>query len=128
MPALRLVVSGLVQTVWAEMNQREANSAYAVGFVDRQGRLTLIAPGEQAAEGYADLRRTIDPRESIAERLPALWLLNLRVSKEFGPGYGLACYANNLPANRPRYVSPRTGAYRRRNEALFFGAEVYVRL
>lgn len=128
LPTVGCVITGLVQTVWWEQNQLEPVTPLPSGYVNRDGLYIPLGPAEQVAPENADLQRPVNNTYTQPERLPALWLLSLRVSKEFRAGTGLAFYANNVPSSRPAYVSPRTGAYRRRNEPLFFGAEFYVRL
>lgn len=56
---------------------------------------------------------------------PATWQINLRMTKEITDAVNLSFYANNLTNYRPlQVVNGRVGYFVRRNQPLYFGAEL----
>lgn len=127
-PRFAFLVSGLVQTIWTSSTRNLDLSPYAVGYIDNQGNTVYLAEPESAQVTYSDLRRAIDPSLTRRDKAPALWLLNVRLAKEFKNRNSLAFYVNNVPADRGRYFNEATQSYTHRNQELFFGAEFTISL
>jgi len=123
-PKLGFVVSALWQTIWTNTNQSEPLNPNPVGYVNRRGETVLLSPEQGASAEFTDLRRVINTRQEIPFEPPPLHLINLRVTKEWAKGYGFSFYADNVTGNRPLTFNPQSGQYIRRNEPLFFGAEI----
>ena len=56
--------------------------------------------------------------------LPALFLCNVKISKDIGERFKLSFYANNFLNIRPWHFDERDGSYLRRNAEPFFGADI----
>lgn len=123
-PTLGFVISALWQTIWTNTGRSEPLNPYAIGYVDRLGLTTYLTPEQGQSAEFTDLRRTIDTRQEVLFEPPPLHLFNLRVTKEWAKGYGFSFYANNVTGNRPLTQNPQLGVFIRRNEPLFFGAEI----
>lgn len=125
-PALGLVISGLWQTIWTNTSRSEPLNPYAIGYLDRRGIATYLTPEQSQSAEFADLRRAINVQLEIPFEPPPLHLFNLRVTKEWVRGYGFSFFANNVVGHRPLTQNPQSGVFIRRNEPLFFGAEINV--
>ncbi len=123
-PRLGLVISGLWQVIWTNTNRSEPLNPYAIGYIDRRGQTTMLTPEQGQSPEFADLRRAIDVRLEVPFQPPPLHLFNLRVTKEWAKGYGFSFFANNVTGNRPLTLNTQSGVFIRRNEPLFFGAEI----
>lgn len=123
-PTLGFVISVLWQTIWTNTSRSEPLNPYAIGYVDRLGLTTYLTPEQGQSAEFTNLRRTIDTRQEVLFDPPPLHLFNLRVTKEWAKGYGFSFYANNVTGNRPLTQNPQSGAFIRRKEPLFFGAEI----
>lgn len=127
-PKLRFMVSGLIQTIWKDTNRNLNLSPYPVGYIDQQGLVTYLDAQQAMEEQYADLRRSFSANNSLTDHPPALWLFNLRVTKEFRGGSDLSFYVNNVLSDRGNYFNAITQSYTNRNQNLFFGAEFTISL
>ena len=60
------------------------------------------------------------------EKLPFLPMCNIRVSKELGNNSIFSFYANNFVNHRPLYRNKRNNSFIRRNQSIYFGAELKI--
>ncbi|MBC8044731.1 MAG: TonB-dependent receptor plug domain-containing protein [Rhizobacter sp.] len=131
-PALQLIVSMLVQTVWIDRDRLLGLTSVPVGYFDKSGQITPLTPEEALLPQYAALQRPVAPELLREENRPALWLFNLRVTKELPPGLRIAFFVNNLLADRPLYQINRAAdtqtIFARRSQPIFFGAEILLTL
>jgi outer membrane receptor for ferrienterochelin and colicin len=127
-PQLRFLLSGLVQTIWTNSNRNINLSPFPVGYVDRLGNLVYLSESEARQSQYEDLKRALNSTLQNQDRAPALWLLNLRLTKEFKNKSSLAFYVNNVPGDQGRYYNNISKSYVKRNQNLFFGAEFTISL
>jgi outer membrane receptor for ferrienterochelin and colicin len=126
-PEIKLVVSLLAQTIWRESDVPVDFSPYPTGFIDKAGISTVLSADEARSPAYAGLVRPYSPQALLKNtKKTALWLFNLRFTKEAAPGIQFSFFVNNLLDDRPLYKSERTGAYSRRNPELFFGGELML--
>lgn len=126
LPALKFLISGLVQTVWNSSNESFNDLPDPIGYLDNSGNKVYLSP-EQATSGlYEDLRKRIIVTGNDFQR--PLWLFNLRATKEFRNGSGISFYVNNVPANRGIYYSEVRRENLKRNQDLFFGAEFTIKI
>ncbi len=120
-PALNIVFSALVQTIWISTSSAMNVSPYPVAYMDKSGKIMELT-AEMAREAeYSDLVRTAN--ETFPSRYPPLHLMNIRLTKEWKRGYGFSFYANNFLNHRPLHYNPNSQGFVRRNEPLFFGFE-----
>jgi outer membrane receptor for ferrienterochelin and colicin len=127
-PQLRFLISGLVQTVWTNSNRNLDLSPFPIGFVDRMGKIVYLTEAEAQQNQYKDLKRALNTTLQNQDLAPALWLLNLRLTKEFRNKSSLAFYVNNVPGDQGRYFNTISQTYVKRNQNLFFGAEFTITL
>jgi outer membrane receptor for ferrienterochelin and colicin len=127
-PQLRFLLSGLVQTIWTNSNRNMNLSPFPIGYVDRLGNLVYLSESEAQQSQYGDLKRALNATLQNRDLAPALWLLNLRLTKEFRNKSSLAFYVNNVPGDQGRYYNTVSQTYIKRNQSLFFGAEFTISL
>lgn len=128
-PAVGMVASVLVQTTWWDDDRPVGrDAALPVAVVDRRGVLTPLTPAEAVRPEYAALVRPVSPQALAWERRPALWLVNVRLTKTLGRDAQFAFFVNNAFADRPLFASTRGGGLERRNPPLFFGVEALASL
>jgi len=118
----------LVQTVWTNSNRNLDLSPFPIGFVDRMGKIVYLTEAEAQQNQYKDLKRALNTTLQNQDLAPALWLLNLRLTKEFRNKSSLAFYVNNVPGDQGRYFNTISQTYVKRNQNLFFGAEFTITL
>lgn len=126
-PEVGMVFSTLIQTLWRDRRQAEGVEALPRGFVDRAGILHPLTPEEARLPANADLVRPVSETFLAVEDPPALFLVNVRLSKTLPRGLEMALFVNNAPASRPLWENPRSGGFVQRNPPLFFGLEVVSR-
>jgi outer membrane receptor protein involved in Fe transport len=125
-PALKFIVSGLVQTVWQEQNRLIGYEEIPEAYLGRNGKKTQLTDAPLNNAMVDELSRTINPESLRWQQRPPLWLFNIRLTKEWAPQRGFAFYVNNLMNSRPLFTSNVSGFQIARNQPeFFFGAEVY---
>lgn len=123
-PAFKLIISGLIQTIWAERNRLQHYDENAIAYMDRAGEIKAVIPEDVVHR--PELKRQVSPASLTWQKRPAIWLFNLRVTKEWKANRGFAFYINNLFNTRPLYTDNLTGQNIERNQPeFFFGAELY---
>jgi len=128
-PALKFIVSGLVQTIWLEQNRQFGLTESPEAFIGRDGQRVTIPENEINDALLQELGRTINPASLEWQQRPPMWLFNIRLTKEWEARRGFAFYVNNLMNSRPLFSSNISGFQVARNQPeFFFGAEVYYRL
>lgn len=127
-PEAGLVISSLVQVIWIQSDRPVGYDPLPVALVNRAGETVSLTPEQASLPEYQIYRRDALESHLLPEQRPPLWLVNLRLNKEFGRGRGFAFYVNNIFNHRPLYQSVRTDLYSQRNIPLFFGAEIFFKL
>jgi hypothetical protein len=92
------------------------------------GKVVYLNENEATQSQYQDLRRALNTTLQNQDIAPALWLLNLRLTKELKNKSSLAFYVNNVPGDQGRYFNTISQTYIKRNQNLFFGAEFTISL
>lgn len=128
-PSVGLVVSFLAQTIWIDRDRPIGLSNFPIGFIDIDGNKTFLTEEQARSDEFADLRRGLNDAVFREENPPALWLFNVRLTKELSELLQVSFYANNALADRPLYpinrnANPSRPIFQRRNPVLFFGAEI----
>ena len=127
-PRIRMVLSLAVQTVWHD-SQRYLGTEHKhpLAYISAQDLSWHdLLPGDAIK---SDWQKPILAYREITESYPQLWLVNLRVTKEFKKYGGLAFFVNNLLNHNPMFESKRQpGSFVKRNPEQFFGAEVWVKI
>jgi TonB dependent receptor/CarboxypepD_reg-like domain/TonB-dependent Receptor Plug Domain len=120
-PVFKLIISGLIQTIWIEKNRLQNYGEQAIAYMDKTGEIKPVT----TVTDLSGLNRTVHPASLQWQNRPAMWLFNLRITKEWKAGRGFAFYANNLFNTRPLYTDNINGQNFARNQPeFFFGAEL----
>lgn len=124
-PAAGLVASILVQTLWSQRDRPLlVDAALPIGYLDRTGVITPLTREQALSAEYQLLRRAVSADALRWESRPALWLVNLRLSKTLPGNAQLTFLANNALADRPLYQRRRAAGLEQRNPPLSFGLEL----
>jgi len=126
MPSLNIVMSALWQTIWIFENTSLPISSYPKAYLNRKGEIIELSENDSTQPEFADLIRSVNLVNATS--LPPLHLYNIRLTKEWKRGFGFSFYANNFLNNRPLHNDLNTNGLIRRNEPLFFGAELNITL
>ncbi len=132
-PTFRLIASFTAQTIWTDKNRYLGYEKNALGYlsINSDTRVWLTPEERHSLDPIADedIVLNIDDTYYLTESWKPLWLFNFRLTKEIGEQLQFSFYANNVFANRPLEASTRfTTRYERRNQPLFFGLELNVKL
>lgn len=123
LPALKLVFSGLVQTVWLNNVKSASLSNFPIGYIGLDGNQVNIPTEQREDEAFKDLRRVVSITLNNPDNQPPLWLFNIRMTKEFKKNLDFSFYINNLISDQGTYFNTISQTNVRRNQPLFFGAE-----
>jgi outer membrane receptor protein involved in Fe transport len=77
---------------------------------------------------YAFMVKIMDSDHFMKDSYPILWQMNLKLTKEFSKNAKLSFFANNLFNHMPLQKSIKTGYYSRKNQPVYFGAELKLSL
>lgn len=132
-PQVSLVFTIALQTIWMQQNRYLNYESRAQGYIDRGTGETVWLTEEErnnlSAATDGDLYMIILPQYYVTEKWKPLWLLNLRLTKSIGRHTGFSFFANNVLMNRPLEESNRwKGEFTRRNQPLFFGMEMSLKI
>ncbi|RCR65568.1 hypothetical protein [Larkinella punicea] len=128
-PALQLVASALIQTIWSERNRYLQYDSLAIGYSTKAGQTVWLTPEQSLETAHQSLRRGVNPVSLNWQDRPPVWLLNLRLTKEWKAASGFAFYVNNVLANKPLYDNNVSRVRQLRDHpSLFFGVEVFYAL
>lgn len=132
-PELRLIVSLTAQTVWKDNNRYLNYSSRPYGVIHiaegGAGAVQALSPAEIAAiPETSGLYLSIEDGYYREESWKALWLFNMKLTKEFGKNYGFSFYVNNITNNRPLQRNSRyPDQFNKRNIPVFFGSELTLK-
>ncbi len=132
-PEVSLVFTFALQTIWLQQNRYLRYESRAEGYIDRRTgtvvRLTEEERNRLSPATDGDIYMIIQPQYYITERWKPLSLLNLRLTKSIGRYAGFSFFANNVLMHRPLEESSRwKGDFTRRNQPLFFGMEMSLKI
>lgn len=112
--------------------RRGYDDTLAIGYFDQNGKLILLNEESRYNSKFTEIRRKIEYYELFKENKPNKWLINIKITKTLWKGNAISFYVNNLLNNRPLYKikrrSPSSPSYERRNQEIFYGMELIVRL
>lgn len=131
-PEARFVISLLAQTIWVNKNKYLHYQKIPVGYMERTtGDVVWLSEEERAQITSADteLYLSISDEYYVTESWRPSWLFNLRLTKEIGQHMGFSFFANNVFMSRALEESNRwSGSYSYRNESIFFGMELDIKI
>lgn len=151
-PQIRMVVSLGVQCVWMDRSQRLSNSSlsrvimrdeqgnrvegdiykdtqytkylYPVELIDFQGNRIPFTDEMMNNTQMKDYEIRMTPAYFQNDNPNPYFLLNLRLTKEFGKIARFSFYVNNLTHSNPNRYYRSVGMYRRVNPDIYCGAEL----
>lgn len=122
-PKVSIVFTTSVQVVWFEKSHFPYYyKAPLYVFND-----TEVRPFTEEMKDQIPFKYFVDESPSehfLVETLPPIASVNFRLSKEIGKWLQLSFYANNFLNYRPIYQYKSNGVSIRRNQPLFFGADI----
>lgn len=132
-PTFRLIASFTAQTIWKDQNRYVGYEKKALGYlaINSENPIWLTSEERSNLDPILDedIVVNIDDAYYITESWKPLWLFNFRLTKEIGDKLQFSFYANNVFSNQPLQASTRyPSRYSRRNQPLFFGLELNVKL
>lgn len=132
-PQVSLVFTFALQTIWLQQDRYINYESRAEGYIDRStgevARLTGEERNNLSPVRDGDIYMIILPQYYVTEKWKPLWLLNLRLTKSIGRYAGFSFFANNVLMHRPLEESRRwKGDFTRRNQPLFFGMEMSLKI
>ncbi len=126
-PEIGLLFSLSTQTTWLDKHKYlNVDNIHPIGYISASDlSYTALNAGDVIP---SDIQKPILASRKIEESYPALWLFNLRLTKEIENYGGFAFFVNNLFMSQPYEESSRTpGNYVQRNPSQFFGVELWVK-
>lgn len=127
-PEVRMIVSTSLQMIWFDSYYYPFYDEAPIYLVDKAGNhlpFTNEMRSDPAYQKYVPVKSTT---YYIKEVMSPLWVANLRLSKEITDKMKLSFYVNNFINYRPMYLYTRSQSYTRRNQSIYFGAEIRVKL
>lgn len=127
-PHLRMVLSTTIQLIWFDKYYYPFYDEAPIYLFDKDGN-TIEFTDEMRTD--PDFMKYVDDRSDffyLTEILPPLFLANFRLSKEIADKMKLSLFVNNFLNYRPMYMYVRSETYTRRNQSIYFGAEIKFNL
>jgi len=128
-PQLRMILTSSIQMIWYQMYYYPEYDQAPLYLVDRDG--TIISFESKLEEDpikYAKYVPSLSETYYLVEKMSPLWVANIKLSKEITDIVKLSFYVNNFLNYRPMYMYARSGSSVRRNESIYFGAELRIKL
>ncbi|MGE0079367.1 MAG: TonB-dependent receptor [Bacteroidales bacterium] len=123
-PQFRFIASLAVQMEWVDKSKTIVKGNYPVGYYDTDGNYTPLTEVESHSDAYSFLVREFDETYYYNINRPALWCINLKLTKEINDDISFSFYSNNMFMNHPAYRNKKEGTVEKRNPDLYFGAEL----
>ena len=124
-PRLRLILSTTMQMIWYDKYYYPTYDEQPIYLIDGDGN--QIAFDEEFLEANPLYQKYITVKSDTyykTEVMSPLWVANIRLSKEINDNIKLSFYVNNFLNYRPMYQYTRSESYVRRNQNIYFGAEL----
>ncbi|HDR89245.1 MAG TPA: TonB-dependent receptor [Bacteroidetes bacterium] len=99
------------------------------GYYDLTGTYHEFNVEEATEKPYSDLKdRTGNPYYFVERTYPPIYQINLRMTKELSDGASLSFYVNNITNYKPlQKIGGLINSYTRRNQSIYFGAELKLK-
>ncbi len=100
-----------------------------MGYYDLTGTYYVFDPATAVSKPYSDLKdRLGNPYYFVQRTYPPVFQLNLRMTKELSDGASLSFYVNNITNYKPlQKIGGLINSYVRRNQSIYFGAELKLK-
>lgn len=128
-PAIRMIVSTTMQVIWYDKYYYPEYNEQPMYLVDGSGNTVLFT--DELVDLNPNYQKYITVKSDNyykTEIMSPLWVANLRLAKEINDKIKLSFYVNNMFNYRPMYQYTRSESYVRRNQSIYFGAELKFKL
>ena len=131
-PAIRFIVSASAQCLLYEYEHKISSGTKPCGYLYEDNYIPFtdsqLSDPEFRFQGYMLKDQIFDTSISnVPVRWPAVWCLDLRVTKELGDKAGFSFYANNVLFNQPWQSNSVSVNKVERNGNLFsYGLEIFL--
>lgn len=123
-PQLRMILSTTLQMIWFEKYYYPDYDEAPLYLFDKDGNITDYTDEMRSDPDYMKYFKDKDDPYWLKEILPPLFLANIRLSKEIEDKMKLSLFVNNFFNYRPMFQYIRSESYVRRNQSIYFGAEI----
>ncbi len=123
-PQLRIILSTTFQVIWFNNYYYPLYDEAPIFLFDKDGNIIEFT---QEMRTDPDFMRYVNVKSDyyyLKEEMPPLFLANFRLSKEIADKMKLSLFVNNFLNYRPMYQYTRSQSYTRRNQSIYFGAEI----
>ncbi|MFZ5940377.1 MAG: TonB-dependent receptor [Bacteroidota bacterium] len=127
-PSLRMIVSTTLQMIWYDKFVYPYYDESPIYLIDRYGNELSFEEVLAADPSYEKFIIRKSDTYWLPEVTPLVWMASIRLSKEIGDKAKLSFYVNNFLNYRPMVYSVRTQISTRQNEAIYFGAELKIKI
>ncbi len=127
-PQLRMILSTTIQVIWFNKYYYPEYDEVPLYLYDKDGNITEFTEEMKEDPDYKKYVKTKSDFYYLTEKMPPLFVSNIRLSKEIADKMKLSFYVNNFFNYRPMYQYTRGESYTRRNPSIYFGAEIKVSL
>jgi outer membrane receptor protein involved in Fe transport len=127
-PDLRLIVSTSMQMIWYDKYYYPFYDDAPIYLFDKSRTLIPFTDEMRADPAYMRYVPVKSQTYYLQEVMSPLWVANVRLSKEITDKMKLSLYVNNFLNYRPMYLYTRSQSYTRRNQSIYFGAEIKIKL
>lgn len=131
-PAIRFIVSASAQSILYEYDHEVSSGTRPLGYIYGSEYIKFTEDQLDDIEfnfhGYMLKDQIFDTRISnVPVTWPAIWCLDMRVTKEIGDKAGFSFYANNVLFNQPWQSNSVSVSKVERNGGLFsYGLEIFL--
>ena len=125
-PALKMIFSTTIQVIWIYKYYYPKYDEAPLYLYDKDGNITEFTDEMRDDPAYQKYVKTKSDFYYLTEKMPPLFLANIRLSKEIAKILKFSFFVNNFLNYRPMYQYIRGGSYTRRNPSIYFGAEIIV--
>lgn len=126
-PKLSLLFTTTVQMLWFQKYRYPYLESIPNYIYNIKGEILPFTKAMQADPVYKNYVLTKSDVYFNAENMPPLLLLNFKLSKDIGKRMQISFYSNNVLNQRPVYVYNRGGSAVRRNQSIYFGANIHLK-
>lgn len=128
-PELRMILSTSMQMIWYDKYYYPKYDEQPVYLTDKEGNTVPFT--DDLVEANPNYQKYITVKSDSyykTETMSPLWVANIRLSKEITDKMKLSLYVNNFLNYRPMYKFERSESYIRRNQSIYFGAELKIKI
>jgi hypothetical protein len=127
-PEIRMIVSTSIQMIWFDSYYNPFYDEAPLYLIDKNSTKIPFTDEMRTDPSYLRYVPVKSVTYYLKENMSPLWVANMRLSKEITDKIKLSLYVNNVLNYRPMYLYTRSQSYTRRNQSIYFGAEIKIKL